>query len=98
MGKDGFNWFVGVIEDRNDPDKAGRVKVRCLGYHSENTQDIPTEHLPWAHVMMPVTAGANSGIGLSPPFLLEGTSCQTLSLFILGRVKFLFNMIFIWRN
>ena len=73
MGKDGFNWFVGVIEDRNDPDKAGRVKVRCLGYHSENIQDIPTEHLPWAHVMMPVTAGANSGIGLSPHFLLEGT-------------------------
>ena len=73
MGKDGFNWFVGVIEDRNDPDKAGRVKVRCLGYHSENTQDIPTEHLPWAHVMMPVTAGANSGIGFSPHFLLEGT-------------------------
>ena len=50
MGKDGFNWFVGVIEDRNDPDKAGRVKVRrCIGYHSENIQDIPTEHLPWAH-------------------------------------------------
>ena len=73
MGKDGFNWFVVVIEDRNDPDKAGRVKVRCLGYHSENTQDIPTEHLPWAHVMMPVTAGANSGIGFSPHFLLEGT-------------------------
>ena len=73
MGKDGFNWFVGVIEDRNDPDKAGRVKVRCLGYHSENIQDIPTEHLPWAHVMMPVTAGANSGIGFSPHFLLEGT-------------------------
>ena len=73
MGKDGFNWFVGVIEDRNDPDKAGRVKVRCLGYHSENIQDIPTEHLPWARVMMPVTAGANSGIGFSPHFLLEGT-------------------------
>ena len=73
MGKDGFNWFVGVVEDRNDPDKAGRVKVRCVGYHTENTQDIPTEDLPWAHVMMPVTAGANSGIGLSPHFLLQGT-------------------------
>ena len=73
MGKDGFNWFVGVVEERDDPDHAGRVKVRCIGYHTENTQDIPTEDLPWAHVMMPVTAGANSGIGLSPHFLLQGT-------------------------
>ena len=73
MGKDGFNWFVGVVEDRDDPDHAGRVKVRCVGYHTENTQDIPTADLPWAHVMMPVTAGANSGVGVSPHFLLQGT-------------------------
>ena len=73
MGKDGFNWFVGVVEERDDPDHAGRVKVRCIGYHTENTQDIPTAELPWAHVMMPVTAGANSGIGVSPHFLLQGT-------------------------
>ena len=31
------------------------------------------EDLPWASVMMPVTAGANSGIGMSPHFLIEGT-------------------------
>ena len=73
MGQDGFNWFVGVVEDRADPEKAGRVRVRCLGYHSANIQDIPTEDLPWASVMMPVTAGANSGIGVSPHFLIEGT-------------------------
>ncbi len=30
MGQDGFNWFVGVVEDRADPEKAGRVRVRCL--------------------------------------------------------------------
>jgi len=73
MGKDGFNWFVGVVEDNDDPKKVGRVKVRCVGYHSENTQDIPTDDLPWASVMMPVTAGANSGIGFSPHFLIQGT-------------------------
>ena len=73
MGQDGFSWFVGVIEDRADPEKAGRVRVRCLGYHTADTQKIPTEDLPWASVMMPVTAGANSGIGVSPHFLLEGT-------------------------
>jgi hypothetical protein len=73
MGQDGFNWFVGVVEDRADPEKAGRVRVRCLGYHSANIQEIPKDDLPWASVMMPVTAGANSGIGFSPHFLLEGT-------------------------
>ena len=73
MGQDGFNWFVGIVEDRADPDKAGRVRVRCLGYHTSDIQKIPMEDLPWASVMMPVTAGANSGIGFSPHFLLEGT-------------------------
>ncbi len=73
MGQDGFSWFIGVVEDRADPDKAGRVRVRCLGYHNADTQKIPTEDLPWASVMMPVTAGANSGIGMSPHFLIEGT-------------------------
>ena len=66
MGQDGFNWFVGVVEDRADPDKAGRVRVRCLGYDTADIQKIPKDDLPWASVMMPVTAGANSGIGVSP--------------------------------
>ena len=73
MGQDGFSWFIGVVEDRADPEKAGRVRVRCLGYHNADTQKIPMEDLPWASVMMPVTAGANSGVGMSPHFLIEGT-------------------------
>ena len=73
MGEDGFSWFIGVVEDRADPKKAGRVRVRCLGYHTAKTEDIPTEDLPWASIMMPVTAGGNSGIGVSSHFLLEGT-------------------------
>ena len=73
MGQDGFSWFIGVVEDRNDPKKARRGRVRCLGYHTTDIQEIPTEDLPWATVMMPVTAGANSGIGMSPHFLIEGT-------------------------
>ena len=73
MGQDGFNWFIGVVEDRDDPEKAGRVRVRCMGYHTADIQKIPKEDLPWASVMMPVTAGANSGIGFSPHFLIEGT-------------------------
>ena len=73
MGLDGFIWFTGVVEDRNDPDKLGRVRVRCLGYHTENKELIPTEDLPWAHVMHPVTDPSMQGMGNTPSFLVEGT-------------------------
>lgn len=43
MGMDGFVWWTGVVEDRNDPAKLGRVRVRCLGFHTEDKVDIPTE-------------------------------------------------------
>lgn len=29
------NFFIGVIEDRNDPLQLGRMRVRCIGYHTE---------------------------------------------------------------
>ena len=73
MGLDGFVWFVGVVEDREDPDKLGRVRVRCLGFHTENKTDIPTEDLPWAFVMAPTTTPSMDGLGNTPPFLVEGS-------------------------
>ena len=73
MGLDGFVWFTGVVEDRYDPDKLGRVRVRCLGYHTESKELIPTEDLPWAHVMHPVTDPSMQGMGQTPSFLVEGT-------------------------
>ena len=36
MGEDGFVWFTGVDQDRNDPDALGRYRVRFLGYHTED--------------------------------------------------------------
>lgn len=73
MGFDGFYWFQGVVEDRQDPLKIGRVRVRCLGIHTKDKNLVPTEHLPWAHVMMPVTSASISGIGESPTGIVEGT-------------------------
>ena len=74
MGLDGFVWFVGVVEDRvNDPSKLGRVRVRCLGYHTEDKTKLPTEDLPWAHVMHPVTDPSMQGLGSTPSFLVEGS-------------------------
>ncbi|SVC83430.1 uncharacterized protein METZ01_LOCUS336284, partial [marine metagenome] len=73
MGLDGFIWFVGVVENRNDPAELGRVQVRCLGYHTEDLTLIPTADLPWAHVMHPVTDPSMQGLGSTPSFLVEGT-------------------------
>ena len=73
MGRDGFNWFVGVVEDRNDPQQVGRVRVRCLGYHTEDIVALPTVDLPWAHVMHPVTDPSMHGLGTTPSWLVEGS-------------------------
>jgi len=73
MGLDGFVWFTGVVEDRNDPAKLGRVRVRCLGLHTEDKNEIPTDALPWAHVMHPVHDPSMQGMGNTPAFLVEGT-------------------------
>ena len=73
MGKDGFSWFVGVVEDRNDPAKIGRVRVRVLGRHNEDLTQVKTSDLPWAHVMHPVTDPSMQGLGHTPSFLTQGS-------------------------
>ena len=73
MGKNGFIWFVGVVEDRNDPKNLGRLRVRCLGYHTEKLDDLKTEDLPWAHVMNPITSATVSGLGQTPLGAVEGS-------------------------
>jgi hypothetical protein len=35
-GKNGFIWWTGVVEDRKDPLKLGRCRVRCIGWHNPN--------------------------------------------------------------
>lgn len=67
------NWFTGVIEDVNDPMQLGRVRVRCFSYHSPSPNDIPTQDLPWATCIMPVTSPGMSGIGQSPVGLMPGS-------------------------
>lgn len=62
----------GVVEDRNDPEMMGRVKVRVAGVHTQNKQEIPTEDLPWSMVMTPTTSPSISGVGVTP-YMVEGT-------------------------
>ena len=58
IGKDGFNWWVGIVEDRLDPLGLGRCKVRIFGWHgdmsNESKKEIPKEDLPWAVPLYPV--------------------------------------------
>lgn len=58
-----FDWFIGVVEDTNDPKKLNRVKVRCFGYHTDDKTEVKTEDLPFATVMMPTTSPSVEGIG-----------------------------------
>lgn len=68
-----FTWFTGVVEDRLDPKKLGRLKVRCMGFHTDDKSDIPSEDLFWMNVMMPTNSSSMNGIGQSPTGILEGT-------------------------
>ena len=68
-----FTWWQGVVEDRNDPLKLGRCRVRVLGYHTDKKNDIPTSSLPWATPMQPITSAAMNGIGTTPMGPVEGT-------------------------
>jgi hypothetical protein len=53
-GKGGFIWWVGFVEDRMDPLKLGRLKIRCVGWDADNKMQLSTDALPWAQVAFPV--------------------------------------------
>jgi hypothetical protein len=79
MGMDGFVWWMGVVENRLDPMKLGRVQARIFGIHTSDKNLIPSADLPWAHPMMPV----NNSMVSTPKegdyvvgFFLDGDSAQ----------------------
>jgi len=73
LGQDGFIWFTGVVEDRSDPKHLGRVRVRCIGYHTQDKTILPTSDLPWASTLLPVTSSGISGVGQTALGLVEGS-------------------------
>lgn len=68
-----FIWWIGIVENRIDPYKLGRYQVRVMGYHTGNKEALPTEDLPWATLLNPVTSASMSGI-METPNLVEGTT------------------------
>lgn len=65
--------YTGVVEDRMDPLKLGRCKVRVVGIHTESKALLPTIDLPWAMPMQSLNSAAISGIGDAPIGPVEGT-------------------------
>ena len=59
LGRDGYTWWVGEVEDIEDPSEIGRVRVRILGWYTGNSEgdaylkEVPRETLPWATVLLP---------------------------------------------
>ena len=68
-----FTWWMGVVEDRDDPLKLGRCRVRIYHWHTEDTAQLPTDKLPWAQPMCPITNGATQNIGETPLGIQVGT-------------------------
>lgn len=66
-------WWTGVVEDRDDPEKLGRCKVRIFGYHTDDTSLLPTKDLPWAIPIQPITSAATSGVGTTPIGIVTGS-------------------------
>jgi hypothetical protein len=73
MGKEGFTWAVGVVENRFDPLFLGRCRVRWLGWHTKDKSELPTNNLPWAFPLMPITSASQTGVGFSPTGPVEGS-------------------------
>jgi hypothetical protein len=68
-----FETFVAVIEGRDDPLMLGRCKIRIFGYHTEDKTELPTEDLPWAFPIQPITSAGNSGVGHTPLGVVPGS-------------------------
>lgn len=68
-----FVWWMGVVEDRKDPRRLGRCRVRIFGHHGADKNDIPTDQLPWAYSISPIQSASMSGIGVAPVGPVEGT-------------------------
>ncbi len=59
IGNDGLSWWVGQVEATASDTKGKggwRYKVAIVGEHPKSKEILQTKQLPWATVMMPVTA------------------------------------------
>jgi hypothetical protein len=74
LGEEGFRWFIGTVEDREDPLKLGRVRVRIINLHSEKSSRVRTEELPWANILNSPNSASYQQIGISPTGIVVGST------------------------
>ena len=74
LGYEGFRWFIGVVEDRDDPLKLGRVRVRIYNVHSEKKSLVNTTELPWAGVLNIINSSSLDKVGISPTGIQVGST------------------------
>ena len=83
-----FQWWIGQVANsrswrdnqpkshflsRNDiPGWGYRYKVRIMGIHDSGCATIPSDALPWAQVMYPITAGGGQGGSFESPSIKQG--------------------------
>jgi hypothetical protein len=68
------HWFTAIVENIADPLNAGRVQIRCYEYHElDDANSIPSEKLPWATPLLPITSASNSAVGASATGLMVGS-------------------------
>lgn len=71
FGETTSSW-IGVVTNVMDPYQSGRVQVRVLGRHDDQT-NIPDADLPWAQVVQPVTSAGIGRMGTAPVGLVVGS-------------------------
>jgi hypothetical protein len=54
-GMNGYVWWIGVVENVFDPLKLGRLQVRIIGWHTDDLNAIPSDSLPWAQTVLPLS-------------------------------------------
>ena len=108
LGADGFRWWIGQVapkkvwelqyRKRNNA-WGNRVKVRIMGYHPQNTVELPDEDLPWAICLLSPQLGSGKA-GKSKPlriqqgdvvvgFFLDGDDAQIPTIFgVIGNSKY----------
>ena len=70
VGRDGFRWWVGTVapfdgdgiaDQANGGGWGNRTKVRIMGYHPFDDEELSNEDLPWAQILLPTTSGSGAG-------------------------------------
>ena len=61
IGQDGGGFWIGQVEEIDEPKQSNRFRVRIVSVHSSDCSAVPTEDLPWAHSALPVTVPYKTG-------------------------------------